>query len=158
MIRLPVSVWSFCAGPGLRVGELLDLELGSVIDYGPAGTWLKVPGGRLATERMVPLSAAALTAFDEWTTFRGSCRPLPHPRTGQLTDFLFVARGYRLGLTRLRNGLIAARRARWAARPGRNRPQPYSAPAAPYLGHRTRSVRNCIRCIIRQAWRTLRHG
>src|SRR5690606_32226346 len=30
-------------GAGLRVGELLDLELGSVIDYGPAGTWLKVP-------------------------------------------------------------------------------------------------------------------
>src|SRR5690606_36113661 len=29
-------------GAGLRVGELLDLELGTVIDYGPAGTWLKV--------------------------------------------------------------------------------------------------------------------
>jgi len=95
-------------GAGLRVGELLDLELGSVVDYGPAGTWLKVPLGKLATERMVPLSAATLSALDDWTASRGTCRPLPHPRTGALTDFLFTARGRRLGLTRLRNGLIAA--------------------------------------------------
>jgi hypothetical protein len=32
---------------GLRVGELLDLELGSIVDYGPAGIWLKVPLGNL---------------------------------------------------------------------------------------------------------------
>jgi len=38
-------------GTGLRVGELLDLELGAVMDYGPAGTWLRVPLGKLATER-----------------------------------------------------------------------------------------------------------
>ncbi|PBC51406.1 tyrosine-type recombinase/integrase [Rhodococcus sp. ACPA1] len=95
-------------GAGLRVGELLDLELGSVVDYGPAGTWLKVPLGKLATERMVPLSAATVAALDEWTTQRGVCRPLPHPRTGALTDFLFVAHGRRLGQTRLRNGLLAA--------------------------------------------------
>jgi site-specific recombinase XerC len=30
-------------GTGLRVGELLDLELNAVIDYGPTGTWLRVP-------------------------------------------------------------------------------------------------------------------
>ncbi|KOS54495.1 tyrosine-type recombinase/integrase [Rhodococcus rhodochrous] len=95
-------------GAGLRVGELLDLELGSVIDYGPAGTWLKVPLGKLATERMVPLAATTITALDQWTTRRGVCRPLPHPRTGALTDFLFVAHGRRLGQTRLRNGLLAA--------------------------------------------------
>ncbi|MCK8672221.1 tyrosine-type recombinase/integrase [Rhodococcus sp. HM1] len=95
-------------GAGLRVGELLDLELGSVIDYGPAGTWLKVPLGKLATERMVPLSATTIAALDEWTGGRGICRPLPHPRTGELTDFLFVAHGRRLSQTRLRNGLLAA--------------------------------------------------
>nr|WP_244163429.1 tyrosine-type recombinase/integrase [Rhodococcus koreensis] len=95
-------------GAGLRVGELLDLELGSVVDYGPAGTWLKVPLGKLATERMVPLSAATVAALDEWSGGRGVCRPLPHPRTGALTDFLFVAHGRRLGQTRLRNGLLAA--------------------------------------------------
>jgi integrase len=95
-------------GAGLRVGELLDLEIGSVIDYGPAGTWLKVPLGKLATERMVPLDATTLTAVDEWAARRGAHRPVPHPRTGALTDFLFTARGRRLGATRLRNGLLAA--------------------------------------------------
>jgi site-specific recombinase XerD len=51
-------------GAGLRVGELPDLEVGSIIDYGPPGTWLKVPLGKLATERMVPLDAATLAALD----------------------------------------------------------------------------------------------
>lgn len=95
-------------GAGLRVGELLDLELGSIIDYGAAGIWLKVPLGKLATERMVPLSAATVTALDEWAAHRGAHRPLPHPRTGVLTDFLFTQHGRRLGYTRLRNGLLAA--------------------------------------------------
>ena len=95
-------------GAGLRVGELLDLEAGSIIDYGPTGTWLKVPLGKLATERMVPLDAATLAALDEWAKNRGTHRPIPHPRTGVLTDFLFTAHGRRLGATRLRNGLLAA--------------------------------------------------
>jgi integrase len=95
-------------GAGLRVGELLDLEVGSIIDYGPTGTWLKVPLGKLATERMVPLDAATLAALDEWAKNRGTHRPIPHPRTGVLTDFLFTAHGRRLGATRLRNGLLAA--------------------------------------------------
>jgi integrase len=95
-------------GAGLRVGELLDLEIGSIVDYGPAGTWLRVPLGKLATERMVPLAADTLAVLDEWARQRGSHRPLPHPRTGTLTDFLFTAHGRRLGATRLRNGLLAA--------------------------------------------------
>ena len=95
-------------GAGLRAGELLDLEIGSIIDYGAAGTWLKVPLGKLATERMVPLDATTLAALDEWARQRGTHRPIPHPRTGALTDFLFTARGRRLGATRLRNGLLAA--------------------------------------------------
>lgn len=105
-------------GAGLRVGELLDLELGSIIDYGPAGTWLKVPLGKLATERMVPLSAATVTALDDWARHRGAHRPLPHPRTGALTDFLFTSRGRRLGYTRLRNGLLAAGEATGLLAPG----------------------------------------
>ena len=105
-------------GAGLRVGELLDLELGSIVDYGPAGTWLKVPLGKLATERMVPLSAATVAALDEWVTQRGSHRPLPHPRTGELTDFLFTQHGRRLGYTRLRNGLLTAAEATGLRAPG----------------------------------------
>jgi integrase len=32
---------------GLRIGELLDLELGHLADYGPNGTWLRVPLSRV---------------------------------------------------------------------------------------------------------------
>ncbi|EUA16051.1 phage integrase family domain protein [Mycobacterium xenopi 4042] len=67
-----------------------------------------MPLGKLATERMVPLSATILAALDEWVTLRGVHRPLPHPRTGAFTDFLFTQHGRRLGYTRLRNGLLAA--------------------------------------------------
>ncbi len=95
-------------GTGLRVGELLDLELGAVVDYGPAGTWLRVPLGKLATERTVPLDEPTLAALDEWARRRGGHRPIPHPRTGRPTDFLFTEHGRRLGATRLRNGLLAA--------------------------------------------------
>ena len=93
-------------GAGLRVGELLDLELNAVVDYGAAGSWLKVPLGKLATERMVPLNAATLTVLDTWASKRGAHRPLTHPRTGKQTDFLFTAHGRRLGATRLRIGLL----------------------------------------------------
>jgi integrase len=79
-------------GAGLRVGELLDLELGNIIDYGPAGSWLKAPLGKLATERRAPLSAATVAVLDEWVALRGAHRPPPHPRTGELADFLFTQR------------------------------------------------------------------
>jgi integrase len=88
--------------------KLLDLEVGSVIDYGPAGVWLRVPLGKLATERSVPLDAPTLAALDAWTAQRRPHRPLPHPRTGGPTDFLFTQHGRRLGPTRLRNGLLTA--------------------------------------------------
>ena len=64
--------------------------------------------GKLATERSVPLDATTLTVLDQWTTRRGAHRPIPHPRTGKPTDFLFTEHGRRLGATRLRNGFLAA--------------------------------------------------
>jgi integrase len=96
---------------GLRLGELLDLELGCVVDYGPTGTWLRVPLGKLGTERSVPLDATAVGALDEWVAQRGRQRPLPHPRDGHPTDFLFVERGRRLKQWRVRKDLEAAARA-----------------------------------------------
>ncbi len=95
-------------GAGLRVGELLDLECDAILDYGPAGTWLRVPLGKLATERAVPLTPATLAALDTWAAQRAPHRPIPHPRTGRPTHFLFTEHGRRLGATRLRNGLLAA--------------------------------------------------
>ena len=41
-------------GTGLRIGELLDLEFDAIVDYGPAD-WVRLPLGKLNTERVVPL-------------------------------------------------------------------------------------------------------
>jgi integrase len=90
---------------GLRIGELLDLELNHLVDYGPNGTWLRVPLGKLNDERSIPVDDVALDALDEWLTHRTSQRPRPHPRDGHLADFVFVERGRRLGPTRIQRGL-----------------------------------------------------
>ena len=93
---------------GVRIGELLDLELDCVIDYGAAGSWLRVPLGKLNTERAVPLDQTALDALDAWLAQRNRQRPLPHPRDGRLADFVFVEHGRRLSAKRLQNGLRRA--------------------------------------------------
>jgi len=92
-------------GTGMRIGELLDLELDCLWDFGSSGTWVKVPLGKLGTERTVPLDEPTLAAFDAWMGQRGSQRALDHPRHGQPADFLFVERGRRLSPYRLRHGL-----------------------------------------------------
>ncbi|MDP8960382.1 MAG: tyrosine-type recombinase/integrase [Actinomycetota bacterium] len=96
---------------GLRVGELLDLELDCIIDYGPAGSWLRVPLGKLNNERAVPLDQDALEALDLWLAQRSRQRPLPHPRDGRMADFVFVEHGRKLGPARLSSGLRRAVRA-----------------------------------------------
>jgi integrase len=90
---------------GLRIGELLDLELDHLVDYGPNGTWLRVPLGKLHNERSVPVDDTALEALDDWLTHRPSQRARPHPRDGHLADFIFVEAGRRLGTTRIQRGL-----------------------------------------------------
>ena len=61
-------------GTGIRLGELLDLELDCIWDSASHGSWLKVPLGKLATERTVPLDEPTLAALDEWMTRRGPQR------------------------------------------------------------------------------------
>ena len=95
-------------GTGMRLGELLDLELDCLWDFGERGTWVKVPLGKLGTERTVPLDEGTLAAFDAWMARRGPQRALTHPRHGQPADFLFVERGRRLSAYRLRHGLDQA--------------------------------------------------
>ncbi|MHB8290657.1 MAG: tyrosine-type recombinase/integrase [Acidimicrobiales bacterium] len=90
---------------GMRVGELLDLELDCLVNVGVHGTWLKVPLGKLNTERMVPLDPEPLAALDAWMALRGGQRSLPHPRDGHLADFVFVQGGRRLTSWRLARGL-----------------------------------------------------
>jgi len=99
-------------GTGIRLGELLDLELDCLMDFASHGTWLKVPVGKLYSERTVPIDSETLTAFDDWAAHRGRQRSLPHPRTGASADFLFVVGGRRMGAGRIRRALDdAVRRA-----------------------------------------------
>lgn len=95
-------------GTGLRLGELLDLELDCLWELPNHGTWLKVPLGKLNTERVVPLDAETLTALDDWMSVRRKQRALPHPRHGRPADFLFVISGARIGATRVRRGIADA--------------------------------------------------
>jgi len=92
-------------GTGLRLGELLDLELDCLWELPNHGTWLKVPLGKLNTERVVPLDPDTLTALDAWMAVRGRQRALAHPRHGRPTDFLFVIAGTRIGPNRIRRGI-----------------------------------------------------
>jgi hypothetical protein len=69
---------------------------------------VKVPLGKLGTERTVPLDEPTLADFDAWMAQRGPQRALIHPRHGQPADFLFVEKGRRLSAFRLRHGLEQA--------------------------------------------------
>jgi integrase len=106
--RLPADALLLQRACGLRIGELLDLEMDAVIDLPGAGSWLKVPLGKLDTERMVPIDPDILTLLDRITTTRSPGRPIRHPRTGRPADFLFTAHGHRLGQGRLRHELNRA--------------------------------------------------
>ncbi|MCL4433867.1 MAG: tyrosine-type recombinase/integrase [Actinobacteria bacterium] len=87
---------------GLRIGELLDLELDCVHEVPGNGAWLKVPLGKLDTERMVPLDDETVTLIDRIAAIRSDGRPLPHPRYGRTAQFLFTHHGRRLAQQALR--------------------------------------------------------
>jgi integrase len=93
---------------GLRIGELLDLELDCVHEVPGQGAWLKVPLGKLDTERMVPLDAETLDLVDRITEIRSPGRPLPHPRYGRPAQFLFTHHGRRLSRRAVREELDRA--------------------------------------------------
>jgi len=87
---------------GLRIGELLDLELDCVHEISGNGAWLKIPLGKLDTERMVPLDDEMVALLDRIVATRTEGRPLTHPRTGRRVQFLFTHHGRRLGQGALR--------------------------------------------------------
>lgn len=93
---------------GLRIGELLDLELDCVHQIDENGAWLKVPLGKLATERMVPLDDDTLILIDEIIELRSHGRALPHPRYRRPAQFLFTTHGRRLTQQAVRHELSHA--------------------------------------------------
>jgi site-specific recombinase XerD len=115
---------------GMRVGELLDLELDCLVDFASHGTWLRVPLGKLASERMVPLDEHTLAVLDDWMAQRGQQRALPHPRLERPADFLFCQRGRRPTAFRLRRALDEA-----AQTAGLRRPDGTPLHVTPYQLH-----------------------
>ena len=105
---LPANALLLARATGLRIGELVDLELDCVHEVAGQGAWLKVPLGKLATERMVPLDEHSLAIVDCLVAVRSPGRPLPHPRDGRLVDFLLTHHGRRLTPYALRGTLHRA--------------------------------------------------
>lgn len=103
--RLAADALLLARAVGLRIGELLDLELDCVHEIVGHGSWLKVPLGKLDTERMVPLDDETVTLIDRITATRSTGRPLTHPRTRRATQFLFTHHGRRLSQTAVRSEL-----------------------------------------------------
>jgi hypothetical protein len=93
---------------GVRIGELIDLELDCVHEVPGAGAWIKVPLGKLATERMVPLDDSTVALIDRIVEFRSPGRTLRHPRTGKPADFLLTHHGRRVSAETLRAELRRA--------------------------------------------------
>lgn len=93
---------------GLRIGELLDLELDAVHEIPEQGSWLKVPLGKLDTERMVPLDEETVALVDRIVATRSAGRPMPHPRDGRPAQFLFTHHGKRLSQSAVRHELQRA--------------------------------------------------
>ena len=73
LTRLHADALLLTRATGIRIGELRDLELDCVHQIDGHGAWLKVPLGKLATERMVPLD-------DETVDDPGPDRRPPHAR------------------------------------------------------------------------------
>ena len=77
--RLAADALLLARACGLRIGELLDLELDCVHEIPGNGAWLKVPLGKLDTEQMVPLDDESVTLIDRICATRSEGRPLPAP-------------------------------------------------------------------------------
>jgi integrase len=103
--RLAADALLLQRATGMRIGELADLELDCVHEIPGQGAWLKVPLGKLDTERMVPLDEETVALVDRIVASRSPGRPLPHPRTGRPTEFLLTHHGQRVSVNLLRDVL-----------------------------------------------------
>jgi site-specific recombinase XerD len=106
--RLYADALLLLRATGMRIGELVDLELDCVHEVPGSGAWLKIPLGKLLTERMVPIDEETTGLIDRIVTHRSPGRPLRHPRTGKLADFLLTRQGRRVSAYTLRDELHRA--------------------------------------------------
>ena len=106
--RLYADALLLLRATGMRIGELTDLELDCVHEVPGSGAWLKIPLGKLLTERMVPIDEETTELVDRIVAHRSAGRPLRHPRTGKLADFLLTHQGRRISADTLREELRRA--------------------------------------------------
>ena len=106
--RLFADALLLARATGLRIGELRDLELNCVHEVPGTGAWLKVPLGKLGTERMVPLDDDTVALIDRIAETRSPGLPLPHPKTRRPTEFLLTHLGKRVSAAALRDELARA--------------------------------------------------
>jgi site-specific recombinase XerD len=106
--RLRADALLLTRATGMRIGELTMLELDCVHEVPGSGAWLKVPLGKLLTERMVPIDEETVEIIDRITEHRSPGRPLRHPRTGKMADFLLTHQGRRLSADSIRDELHRA--------------------------------------------------
>jgi site-specific recombinase XerD len=106
--RLYADALLLLRAAGMRIGELTDLELDCVHEVPGSGAWLKIPLGKLLTERMVPIDEETVEIVDRIVACRSPGRPLRHPRTGKLADFLLTHQGRRVSAYTLRDELHRA--------------------------------------------------
>lgn len=109
--RLAADALLLLRACGLRIGELVDLELDCVHEVPGQGAWLKVPLGKLNTERMVPLDDETVALVDRIVAHRSPGRPLRHPRSGRQVEFLLTHHGRRVSPEALRGELTRAAQA-----------------------------------------------
>ena len=80
----------FQRATGMRMGELCDLELEALEELDGNRWQIRVPLGKLHTERVVPLDQEGAELFRKIREARGARHPLPHPETGKPTRFLLL--------------------------------------------------------------------
>jgi len=106
--RLRADALLLLRATGMRIGELTMLELDCLHEVPGQGAWLKVPLGKLLTERMVPVDEETVEIIDRITEYRSPGRPLRHPRTGKPADFLLTRQGRRVSADSIREELHRA--------------------------------------------------
>lgn len=94
---------------GLRCQELLDLKVDALTEL-PGAQWaLRVPLGKLHSERVIPVDSETAAIFREISQLRGSPAPLVDPETAKPAAFLLVrSHGQRLTREALRYHLQRA--------------------------------------------------
>ena len=106
--RLFADALLLARATGVRIGELIDLELDCVHEVPGTGAWLKVPLGKLDSERMVPIDDETVALIDRIAATRSPGKPLPNPKTGRPAEFLLTHFGKRMSDQTLRDELARA--------------------------------------------------